>query len=357
MTIPRYDNQPQNNQLSKCPNCGNEVGDWDFCFYCGTNLKAQSVDGLTSEENEQIDSEIDNTPDDTVDPLQETTEVKAPVCPNCGKEIGEWDFCFYCGTNLKAQSVTELPDEKTEPSESSQDNISDGTIDNELQEVVEIKAPVCPNCGKEIGEWDFCFHCGTNLKATPIDETPNEEIKAPESTMDNTPDVSIDDQQKDEETEAPMCPNCGKEIGEWDFCFHCGTNLKSPPVVEKTDEEFEIIKSLVANETANAVPELQNESNTGNEELPETQNDNIIVLEDENGNSVEFEFLDLIQYRGKEYVVLLPNDDSIEKVIILQLEETSDGVESYLSVDNDYTLQVIFEIFKERAKNDFNFVD
>ncbi len=38
--------------------------------------------------------------------------------------------------------------------------------------------------------------------------------------------------------------------------------------------------------------------------------DNIITLNDENGNEVEFEFLDLIPYRQNEYVVLLPIGDS-----------------------------------------------
>ena len=37
--------------------------------------------------------------------------------------------------------------------------------------------------------------------------------------------------------------------------------------------------------------------------------DNIIVLNDENGDEIEFEFLDLIEYDGEEYVVLLPNDE------------------------------------------------
>lgn len=32
--------------------------------------------------------------------------------------------------------------------------------------------------------------------------------------------------------------------------------------------------------------------------------DNIIILNDEDGNEVEFEFLDLIEYEGEEYVVL-----------------------------------------------------
>ena len=32
--------------------------------------------------------------------------------------------------------------------------------------------------------------------------------------------------------------------------------------------------------------------------------DNVIILNDENGNPVSFEFLDLIEYDGAEYVVL-----------------------------------------------------
>lgn len=43
--------------------------------------------------------------------------------------------------------------------------------------------------------------------------------------------------------------------------------------------------------------------------------DNIITLNDENGNEVEFEFLDLIPYRQNEYVVLLPIGDSDGQVV------------------------------------------
>ena len=87
------------------------------------------------------------------------------------------------------------------------------------------------------------------------------------------------------------------------------------------------------------------------------ENDNIIVLNDDDGNEVEFEFLDLIPYRGKEYVVLLPVSDEADEVVILQLEEADDETESYISVDNELTLQAVFEMFKERAKDTFNFVD
>lgn len=87
------------------------------------------------------------------------------------------------------------------------------------------------------------------------------------------------------------------------------------------------------------------------------ENENIIILNDDEGNEVELEFLDLIPYRGKEYVVLLPVSDGSEEVVILQLEDSDEETESYISVDNELTLQAVFEIFKERAKDTFNFVD
>ena len=45
-----------------------------------------------------------------------------------------------------------------------------------------------------------------------------------------------------------------------------------------------------------------------NEEL-----DNIIILNDENGNEVKFEFLDLVELDDEEYVVLLPVSDEGEE--------------------------------------------
>lgn len=91
--------------------------------------------------------------------------------------------------------------------------------------------------------------------------------------------------------------------------------------------------------------------------------DNIVVLNDEDGNEVEFEFLDVIQYEGEDYVVLLPlesdeDDESAGEVVILKLEDTEDEEqESYVSVEDEEVLNNVFEIFKEKFKDEFNFVD
>lgn len=88
--------------------------------------------------------------------------------------------------------------------------------------------------------------------------------------------------------------------------------------------------------------------------------DNVIILNDENGNDAEFEFLDLIVYEEEEYVVLLPveESDGAGEVVILKLEETdNDSEESYVSVDDEDTLMAVFNIFKNKFKDEFNFVD
>lgn len=95
-----------------------------------------------------------------------------------------------------------------------------------------------------------------------------------------------------------------------------------------------------------------------NEEL-----DNVIVLNDEDGNEVNFEFLDLIELEGEEYVVLLPMSEEGEEdegeVVILKVEDTDEDSEeeSYVSVDDEATLNQVFEIFKDKFKDEFDFVD
>lgn len=93
----------------------------------------------------------------------------------------------------------------------------------------------------------------------------------------------------------------------------------------------------------------------------EEELDNIIVLNDENGEEVPFEFLDLIELDGEEYVVLLPVEEEAEdagEVVILKVEDTeSEEEESYVSVEDEEILNRVFAMFKEKFKDEFNFID
>ena len=92
--------------------------------------------------------------------------------------------------------------------------------------------------------------------------------------------------------------------------------------------------------------------------------DNIVILNDEEGNEVKFEFLDLVELDDEEYVVLLPVTEEGEEeegeVVILKVEDTDDEnaeEESYVSIEDEEILNKVFEIFKEKFKDDFDFVD
>ena len=85
--------------------------------------------------------------------------------------------------------------------------------------------------------------------------------------------------------------------------------------------------------------------------------DNIITLNDESGIEVPFEFVDLISYSGNEYVVLLPIEHSDDggDIVVLKVEDLSDGEETYVSVD-DETLSAVLEVLKNKYISEFNFI-
>ncbi len=101
-----------------------------------------------------------------------------------------------------------------------------------------------------------------------------------------------------------------------------------------------------------------------NENYEGEELDNVVILNDENGNEVKFEFLDLVELDNEEYVVLLPVTEEGEEeegeVVILKVEDTDDensDEESYVSIEDEEVLNKVFEIFKEKFKDDFDFVD
>lgn len=85
------------------------------------------------------------------------------------------------------------------------------------------------------------------------------------------------------------------------------------------------------------------------------ENSNIFTLTDVNGNEVEFEYLDTVEYENKEYLILLPFDSN--EVVILEVEPIDDENENYVDVKSIATLKKVFAIFKKRYENVLNFED
>lgn len=82
-----------------------------------------------------------------------------------------------------------------------------------------------------------------------------------------------------------------------------------------------------------------------------------LTLTDENGVDTVFEYLDCIDYDGKEYLVLLPQNDEDAGIVILEVEPVDEETENYISVQDEKTLQAVYSIFKEKFKDILEFED
>lgn len=136
----------------------------------------------------------------------------------------------------------------------------------------------------------------------------------------------------------------------------------------KFDELFgplndeDVVQGKIVNddEPKNSIQETQNTISNMELDNLDSDLDNIITLNDEEGNPVQFEFLDLVEYQEKEYVILLPSEEDFEdseEVVILEVVDTDEDEESYISVDNEENLQAVFNIFKEKFISEFDFTD
>ena len=72
---------------------------------------------------------------------------------------------------------------------------------------------------------------------------------------------------------------------------------------------------------------------------------------------MDFEYLDCIEYEGKEYLVLMPADELATEIVILEVEPIDEENENYLSVNDEAILDAVYGIFKERYKDVLTFED
>lgn len=82
--------------------------------------------------------------------------------------------------------------------------------------------------------------------------------------------------------------------------------------------------------------------------------DDIIILVDENGQELEYELLDTIEYEGERYVVLIRDEE--ETVDILKVESEEDEELSLVTCDDD-VVEEVYHIFKEKNTENFDFDD
>lgn len=94
-----------------------------------------------------------------------------------------------------------------------------------------------------------------------------------------------------------------------------------------------------------------------NQPEEEQEESEILTLTDENGNDVDFEYLDCMEYQGKEYLVLMPADEAETQIVILEVEPVDDENENYLAVEDEAVLDAVYDMFKEKYKDVLTFED
>lgn len=90
------------------------------------------------------------------------------------------------------------------------------------------------------------------------------------------------------------------------------------------------------------------------------ERDDIVELIDEEGKKIKFKYLDTIELDEEDYVVLMPLDEEDEaqeegKVVILKIEQNDAGEDTFVKVDDDKTLNTVFEEFKTRDNDEYDF--
>ena len=92
-----------------------------------------------------------------------------------------------------------------------------------------------------------------------------------------------------------------------------------------------------------------------NENLLPEEESSTITLTDENGQDVTFDYLDCLEYEGKEYLVLMPAEDDSNEVVILEVEPVDEENENYLAVEDEEIQDAVYGIFKEKYKDVLTF--
>ena len=87
--------------------------------------------------------------------------------------------------------------------------------------------------------------------------------------------------------------------------------------------------------------------------MSEEYGNDFVKLIDEDGNEVEFEHIDTVEYEGVTYLAFIPAELSVEEdaeVVIMQVVTDENGEELLEGVEDDDIADAVFNIVMERAE-------
>ena len=85
--------------------------------------------------------------------------------------------------------------------------------------------------------------------------------------------------------------------------------------------------------------------------------ENIVMLTDDEGKEYAYEIANYYEVDGKEYVVLVPQDEEDNEVVILKSVIVDEETEELVAEENEEITDKIFEEFKEMFADEYEFTD
>ncbi len=92
-------------------------------------------------------------------------------------------------------------------------------------------------------------------------------------------------------------------------------------------------------------------------ELNEEEYDDVVIMTDDEGNEYLYDIAARIEKNDNEYVVLVPQDEEDDEVVILKSVLVNDETEELVAEENEEITDAVFEEFKELFADEFNFTD
>ncbi|MGX8688915.1 MAG: DUF1292 domain-containing protein [bacterium] len=94
----------------------------------------------------------------------------------------------------------------------------------------------------------------------------------------------------------------------------------------------------------------------GKKAEPKEEYKDLITLTDQNGESMTFECLDIIEYRDQEYAVLLNEDEEIMIFVYEQVVGAEDEA-VYSPVEDPAVDEKVYRLFQKKYRDIYDFSD
>ncbi len=240
----------------KCPNCGYEPSDYDVAIYtlmqlAGVGRKRaeelykagyKDVESIAKSDEEKL-ANVHTIGKELAKKIKKEAEEYSTkqdtqfveICPVCGAIVPPGaDRCPKCGTPVSEFKRIREAGKNEEKDKSEENPLFDKAI--------------CPFCGALIPkDAKTCPVCGANLENVQLEEPkPMEDPTEVLKKFFGVSEIPDEVEEKEEQADIRVCPNCGAIVVNKDVCPFCGTPLPKIDNAPKEDipDEVDLSETL-----------------------------------------------------------------------------------------------------------------